>query len=128
MAGNDCGIEKAMSKEPKRKITKRQLLQFITLGILVLAIAAALIVPRVARKMESTKCTRQMSSIGFAANLWAGDYDDRLPMNLGSMSNELNTTTMLICPGDHSRKAATNWSSVGPATSSYELLTPGAAN
>ena len=48
-----------------------------------------------------------------------------MPSNLVSMSNELITPKPLICPGDHDRHPAANWSSVTTSNISYEVVTPG---
>jgi hypothetical protein len=39
------------------------------------------------------------------------------------MSVELASPRMLICPGDHSRQPATNWSAFDSSHSSYEVVT-----
>jgi hypothetical protein len=39
------------------------------------------------------------------------------------MSNELNNPIILICPGDHVRKPATNWAAFTPENSSFEIVT-----
>ena len=90
----------------------------IIVGILFAAAAAK-------RKAESVQCGNYMVSIGFAARLWAEDHDGHLPSDFLSMSNELATTKILVCPGDHSRQPAASWSVFTPADSSYEIVTPG---
>jgi hypothetical protein len=66
-----------------------------------------------------------MVSIGFAARLWADDHEDQLPSDFLSMSNELIITKILICPGDHLRLKAGNWTAFTSENSSYEIVTPG---
>jgi hypothetical protein len=66
-----------------------------------------------------------MSSICFGATLWAEDNNKRMPADFLSMSNELATPRILICPGDHSRQAALNWTSFTIKNSSYEIIAPG---
>jgi hypothetical protein len=58
-----------------------------------------------------------------ATRLWPDDHDGRLPSDFLSMSNELGTPKILICPSDHMRQAATNWASFGPENCSYEIVT-----
>jgi hypothetical protein len=48
-----------------------------------------------------------------------------MPSNLVSMSNELITTKLLVCPGDHERHPAADWASVRASNRSYEIVTPG---
>jgi len=99
---------------------------FILAVALVVVAAAFVLIARSARqKVESVQCGNYMSSIGCAARLWANDHDEHLPLDLLSMSNELNTPKILICPGDHSRQRAANWESFTSAQSSYEIVIPG---
>jgi hypothetical protein len=57
--------------------------------------------------------------------MWAMDNDERLPTDFASMSNEINTTKILVCAADHKRRPATNWASLTLENCSYELLSPG---
>jgi hypothetical protein len=100
--------------------------------IIIIAASLALVViglivaaPAAKRKAESVQCGNYMASIGSAARLWAGDHDGHLPSDLLSMSNEVVTPKILVCPGDHSRQPAESWSVFTPADSSYEIVTPG---
>jgi hypothetical protein len=78
------------------------------------------------QKAASAKCANNMSSIISAARFWAEDHGEKLPADFLSMTNELVTTEILVCPGDHSRKAAATWAAFTPAdSSSYEIVTPG---
>lgn len=65
-----------------------------------------------------------MTSIGYAARMWAADHDGYLPSNLLSLSNEVSTPRIFICPGDRTRQRAVDWSSFTPSNSSYEVVTP----
>jgi hypothetical protein len=105
-------------------MSKRRIIISATVLVLVIA-AMALVAPLAKRKAESVSCGNYMASIGCAARLWAGDHDGHLPSSLLSMSNELATPKILICPSDHSRKPAANWASFTDADSSYEIVTPG---
>ena len=114
---------------------------------LVLIIAAAagillIILPRIARsRMRSARigCTNSLKQVGLAFRIWAGDNDDKFPMqvsvtnggamelaNEGSahavfmvMSNELNTPKILTCPDETNpqRVAATVFALNAPAGS-----------
>jgi hypothetical protein len=57
--------------------------------------------------------------------LWPDEHDGRLPSDFLSMSNELATPKILICPGDRSRKAAAGWAAFGPQHCSYQIVAPG---
>lgn len=100
---------------------------FLILTVLLTAILnfAACDSPLAKQRDESMSCGNYMCSIGFGARLWAEDRDNTLPRDLLSLSNELATPKLLICPGDHSRISAANWASFTDATSSYEIVNPG---
>jgi hypothetical protein len=48
-----------------------------------------------------------------------------MPSNLVSMSNELITPKLLVCPGDRERHPTGDWASVTASNNSYEIVTPG---
>ncbi len=60
-----------------------------------------------------------------STRLWPDEHGGHLPSDFLSMSNELATPRILICPGDHSRKGAEGWVGFGPQHCSYEILAPG---
>jgi hypothetical protein len=99
--------------------------------VLVLALTIAGVVaiviarPAIKHRAESVMCGNYMSSIGFASRLWAHDHDGRFPSDFLAMSNELVAPRILVCPGDHARQRATNWSSFNATNSSYEIVAPG---
>lgn len=98
----------------------------ICVGVIVVVIAA-LVVPSLSakRKADSVSCGNQMASIGVAALLWAGDHEGIFPPDFLSMSNELVSPKVLMCPGDHSRHPVVSWSGFTPAESSYEIVSTG---
>ena len=77
------------------------------------------------QRAESVNCGNYMSSIGCGVRQWAEDNGGRLPSDFRSMSNELSTTKLLICPGDHDRIPAKGWALLDPTNCSYEILAPG---
>jgi len=97
-------------------------LHFIALTVALVALVGC--AKSQTQRTESLSCGNYMVSIGFAARLYADDRDGYLPSDLLSMSNEVITPKMLVCPGDHSRKPAASWAVFTPADSSYELVTP----
>ena len=104
---------------------KRKLVLFglgmLILGALVLGVARI----KLKRHLESVGCIHQMSSIGVAAGLYANDNTNSLPHDFVSMSNELSIPMILVCPSDHLRQVATNWSSFTPANCSYLIINTG---
>jgi hypothetical protein len=98
---------------------------FTVLGIILFAgVGLFAAKPKIKQQLESISCGNYMSSVCFAATLWAEDNNKRMPSDFLSMSNELNTPRILICPGDHSRQAATNWASFTATNASYAIIAP----
>lgn len=100
---------------------------------------ATVILPAMSRPRTShckTNCTNNLKQIGLAFRIWAGDNNDKFPMQLSAtnggvqelaeqgsayavfliMSNELNTPKILFCPGDNNpqRRIATIFSPATP--------------
>jgi hypothetical protein len=69
-------------------------------------------------------CGNYLTSIGCAARLWSNDHGDQFPPDLLSMSNEVVTPKIYVCPGDHTRQPAASWASFTPEQSSFEVVTP----
>jgi hypothetical protein len=95
--------------------------------VVALATATAILLVLLGRAKghaERTACGNYMVSIGLAARLWANDNGDHFPPDLISMSNEVISPKILICPGDHSRKPSGSWASFTPEQSSFEIVTP----
>jgi hypothetical protein len=72
----------------------------------------------------SIACVNNLKQFGVAVRTWALDNNESNPPNVLSMSNELSTPKILVCPADTTRQAATDWSSFTMANCSYEFLVP----
>jgi hypothetical protein len=72
-------------------------------------------------RAENIMCVNNLKQLGLAAKTWALD-NTLLPPDVRSMSNEIANLKLLVCPADHSRRPASDWSSVSPADSSYQYL------
>ena len=92
--------------------------------VVVLAGAACVLIPRAKQRAEGLGSGNYMLSICFAGRMWANDNGDRFPPGLLSMSNEVVTPKIFICPGDRARKPSAGWASFTPEQSSFELVTP----
>jgi hypothetical protein len=58
----------------------------------------------------SIGCVRNLSQIGFAAQLWSSDHGDQVPAGFQVFTNELASPAVLFCPTDAGRLTPTNWS------------------
>ncbi len=72
----------------------------------------------------SIACINNLKQFGLAVRTWALDNQDMNPPDMLSMSNELSTPKILVCPADTSRQPATDWPSFTMANCSYEFLVP----
>ena len=64
--------------------------------------------------------------MGLSVRCWALDNNDFSPPDMLSMSNELSTPKILVCPADKTREAANGWASYSSSHCSYEYLAPSA--
>lgn len=77
------------------------------------------------KRAQRIQCISNLKQIGLAARMWANDNGDILPSDFMSMSNELNTPKILVCPADTSRTKARTWAEFNPGNVSYEIVSPG---
>ena len=96
---------------------------------------------------QEITCVNNLKQIGLALKQWALDNGDHYPFNLTTnaggtrelcaggldgfdrqaavhfqvLSNELNTPRILVCPKDHSKEPAKDFSSLQPSNMTYRL-------
>ena len=102
---------------------------YLSILVAVFMIPAALLLPALAKakaRAQEVQCRNQLRSISLAARLYSNDHAEKFAPDFLSMSNELNTPKILVCPSDRNATKTTNWESFGSANSSYEFLVPGA--
>ena len=73
-------------------------------------------------KAESIACINNLKQLGLSVKVWMIDNEGVTPPDMLSVSNELSTPKVLVCPADHSREAARDWGSYTSANCSYEYL------
>jgi hypothetical protein len=98
------------------------------MGYVSLPLALVILPPALTKakaKAQRIACVNNLKNITLAATMWAGDHQDNWPSNFISFQKELGTPGILWCPGDTARKAAVDWSAVGPSNISYEFVSPG---
>jgi hypothetical protein len=83
-------------------------------------------VAKAKEKAEAIACVNNLKQMGLAVRVWAIDNADVSPPDVLSMSNELSTAKILLCPADHGRQKADSFASFTPANCSYEYLAPSA--
>lgn len=76
----------------------------------------------------SVHCVNNLKQFGLATRVWMLDNNEVLPPDTLSMSNELNTPKILVCPAETNRPVARDWASFTTANLSYEYLAPSATN
>ena len=107
---------------------------FVAFITAVVAPALAVALPNMARGNQpgpfgrpQNACVNNLKQIGLAARVWSNDHGEKFPPDLRTMSNELISPLILICPGDKTHTAAADWTQFDPAkNSSYEFLLPDA--
>lgn len=75
-------------------------------------------------KAQRIACVNNLKQLGLAVRVWATDHNDTFPPDVVSLSNEIVSTKVLVCPADEGRQPAPDWASFTPAHTSYEYLAP----
>ena len=75
---------------------------------------------------EAVMCCNNLRQLGLCVRVWALDNNDVSSPDILSMTNEMSTPKILVCPSDPGRQAAKDWASYTSANCSYEYLAPSA--
>lgn len=73
-------------------------------------------------KLQRVACVNNLKQLGDSFRIWAANNTDLLPSDILSMSNEVASTKVLICPADTGRQPANDWGSFTAANLSYKCL------
>lgn len=94
------------------------------------AILAGMTLPALAKakaRAQQITCVNHLKQVGLAARMYASDHKEMFPLDFQSMSKELTTPKILVCPSDRGKVAAQAWEQCVPEKNiSYEFLRPGA--
>jgi hypothetical protein len=70
------------------------------------------------------QCVNNLKQLGLAVKVWSLDNNNMTPPNVLSMSNEMGSFSILVCPADSGRQPAKDPASFTLANCSYEYLAP----
>ena len=72
-------------------------------------------------------CVNNLKQIGLAVRIWSNDHNDTFPPDFLTMSAELISPKILVCPDDNQHTVAADWTQFDPKKNvSYEFLLPNA--
>ncbi len=70
------------------------------------------------------RCVSNLKNLGLAVRVWAVDNSNSFPPDVPSMSNEISSPMVCVCPADQARRPASSWQEFTPANCTYEFLAP----
>lgn len=77
-------------------------------------------------KADSLQCISNMKQLGLALRLWANENRDLYPPDFLSITKELNTPKILVCPADKANlPAELSWERFNPSRVSYDYFGAG---
>ncbi len=102
----------------------------LPLVVVPVAMVAGLTLPALAKaksRAQSISCVNNLRQMGLAARIYATDNNGSFPRDFLSMTNELVSPHVLICPADpnNAGRATLTWPTFDPSRTSYEYVTRG---
>src|SRR6185369_8207149 len=84
----------------------------------------AMLLPALAKakdRAQQTQCMNNMKQVGLGLQMWARDNGGKFPPDLISISNEVSSPKILVCPGEklRDRKEISTWEEFSMIGSSY---------
>ena len=101
----------------------------LALSVVMVPILAGMFIPAFAKakqRAQSIMCVNNMKQITLAARMVSMDKNDVFPSDFQSMTNELGSPRVLVCPTKKEIPATITWSSFNWSDVTYEMLAPGA--
>lgn len=94
------------------------------------AVMASLLLPALAKaktRASSIGCVSNMKQVCLAARIYSNDHNEMFPPDFLTMSNELFSPKILVCPQDPARTRPTSpdWALFDTNNISYEFVSPG---
>jgi hypothetical protein len=97
--------------------------------MLVVMVPAAMLLPALSKaqgKAMRIRCVNNLKQIGLGARMYSNDNKEIFPPDFLTMSNELNSPKILVCPADSKHTAVSTWAEFDPRKNlTYEYLKPG---
>ncbi len=106
------------------------LTRVISLGGAILIVTVFFVLPGFAhanRKRSINICISNMKQIGLARQFLkdcqpdVNEFDTNAFLHLSTMSNEIATTKILVCPSDTAKQPAIDFKHLGPENLSYQI-------
>ncbi len=135
LAGVGLGIAALVSISKSKGQLRGQALALaglcISIVMLLVITPALLFLPALSQaqgKAQRIGCVSNLKQICLGARIYSNDNKETFPPDFQSMSNELVSPKILVCPSDTKHTAAFNWAGFDPRKNlSYEYLQPGIA-
>jgi hypothetical protein len=99
-------------------------------AFMLLPASAGLFIPALAKakdRAQQVQCANNMKQISLSLRMWANDNGDKFPPDLVSISNQVSSPKILVCPAEklRDRKEISTWDEFSLIGSSYDYYGAG---